>query len=105
MSKMTAISDTQPVPLWIDNQTFTSEIVFPVINHGNGRTTSAYGATIDIVQDAIRSCQTAFESWRHTTPWERRELLLNAAKILTERANVVKEILEVRLSPVQLLAY
>lgn len=102
---MAAVSDTQPVPLWIDNKPHTSDVVFPVINHGNGRGTSAYGATTDIAKDAINSCQAAFESWRHITPWERRELLLNAAKILTERADVVKEILEVRPSPVQLLAY
>lgn len=95
---MAAASDTQPVPLWIDNKPHTSDIVFPVINHGNGRTTRAYGATPDIAKDAINSCQVAFESWKNTTPWERRELLLNAAKLLADREVLVKEVLEVRLS-------
>lgn len=92
---MVAVSTVQPVPLWIDNKPTTSDITFPVVNHGNGTTTSAYGATSKAVKDAIQSSHLAFESWRKTTPWERRDLLLNAARLLAERADAVKEVLEV----------
>lgn len=92
---MEIASDTQPVPLWIDNKPVTSDITFSVVNHGNGSETSAYGATPQIARDAIDSSQVAFESWRETSPWERRARLLKAAQLLGHRSDEVKSILQV----------
>lgn len=100
---MVATVEHHPVPLWIDNKPVKSGTTFPVINNGNGNTTSAYGATPEIVKDAIRSSHLAFASWRKTTPWERRDLLLNAARLLAEQSDVARAILEVRKEPPRFL--
>jgi acyl-CoA reductase-like NAD-dependent aldehyde dehydrogenase len=87
----------EPVPLWIDNEAVKSDIIFPVVNHGTGSTTHAYGVTPDIVQQAIESSHRAFQLWKKTTPWHRRDLFQRAAQLLKERRSEVAQLLQVRL--------
>jgi acyl-CoA reductase-like NAD-dependent aldehyde dehydrogenase len=72
-----------PVPLWIDNTEVFSSIQFPVTNAiSNEVVHYAHGATPEIAIAAVDSAQRAYRSWSRTTPWERRSLLLAAARNL-----------------------
>lgn len=85
----------EPVPLWIDNEAVKTDVIFPVINHGTGSTTHAYGATPTTIQQAIGSSHRAFRLWRKTSPWHRRELFQRAAQLLKERRSEVAQLLQV----------
>ena len=87
--------EPQPVPLWIDNEAVISDIIFPVVNHGTGSTSSAYGATAEIVREAINSSHRAFQLWRKTTPWQRRDLFLRAAQLLESQKDEVAKLFKV----------
>jgi delta 1-pyrroline-5-carboxylate dehydrogenase len=106
-SSIMAASDAQaePVPMWIDNTPVVSDVRFSVVNHGTGHTFSAYGATVDITRHAIESSQSAFETWRRSTPWERRDVLLRAAELLAERRDAIEAIIRVCISPHPLQVY
>ncbi len=66
------------IPLWIDNEPVESDSTFLVTNSETGQSLTAYGATRELVERAIESSHRAFASWRHTSPWQRRELLSRA---------------------------
>lgn len=86
------------IHLWIDNQPHTSDIVFPVINNESGITVhEAYGATSELAVQAAESANMAFFSWRKTTPWHRRQLLLKAADYLRHNRDQVAELIRVSL--------
>lgn len=55
----------------------------------------AYGATPALARQAVDSAQKAFQAWRNTTPWERKDLLLEAAKYLKDRRGDVADLLKV----------
>ncbi|KAJ5148320.1 aldehyde dehydrogenase domain-containing protein [Penicillium atrosanguineum] len=79
-----------PVPLWIDNQVVVSNIYFDVTNAGTGSTTSAHGATRELAERAVDSSYDAFNTWRKTDPWQRRDLFLRAAQILQDKSDAVE---------------
>lgn len=88
-----------PVPLWIDNAEVVSTIQFPVTNASSGQVVhTAYGASPEIAIAAVDSAQKAFLNWTKTTPWERRELFLAAARDLLLRKDEVAALLRVCLS-------
>ncbi|CAM1506021.1 Fc.00g056620.m01.CDS01 [Cosmosporella sp. VM-42] len=86
-----------PVPLWIDNEAVHSDIIFSVTNHGTQTSTLAFGCSPDLARQAVQSSSQAFVTWRGTTPWKRRELLMNAARLLDERRSVAASILNVEI--------
>lgn len=84
------------IPLWIDNEEQSSDILFPVQNAEKGVIVhEAYGATPELARRAVDGAQTAFQKWRFTKPWYRRDLLLKAAKYLQEHREQVAELLKV----------
>lgn len=84
-----------PVPLFVDNQPVTSNVIFQVVNAATGSATQAYGATPELVSQAIQSSSQAYSTWKESTPWQRRELFHRAAEILQQRREEVAEILRI----------
>lgn len=72
-----------------------SGITFPVTNSATGESLTAYGATPEIVQDAVDSSYQAFNTWKRSSPWQRRELFTRAANLLRERREEAAAILRV----------
>ncbi|KAH8704063.1 aldehyde dehydrogenase domain-containing protein [Talaromyces proteolyticus] len=89
------VSAPNPVPLFIGNQPVTSSELFEVTNAGTGSTTQAYGATPDIVKEAIQSAFEAFSTWKETSPWVRRELFQRAAQILSQNKGEIANLLKI----------
>jgi len=88
------------IHLWIDNQQHTSDIVFPIVNNESGITVhEAYGANPELAVQAAESANRAFFSWRKTTPWYRRQMLLKAADYLRHKRDQVADLIRVSLDP------
>ena len=82
------------VHLWIDNQECSSDIIFPVFNAEQGVVVhKAYGATPELAVQAVESAQKAFLSWRDTSPWYRRKLLLDASKYMDQRRKELEDLI------------
>ncbi|KAK6385859.1 hypothetical protein LTS17_001431 [Exophiala oligosperma] len=82
------------IHLWIDNQQHTSDIVFPIVNNESGITVhEAYGANPELAVQAAESANRAFFSWRKTTPWYRRQMLLKAADYLRHKRDQVADLI------------
>lgn len=88
-----SLLENRTVPLWIGNETVLSGITFPVTNSATGESLTAYGATPEIVQDAVDSSYQAFNTWKRSSPWQRRELFTRAANLLRERREEAAAIL------------
>lgn len=87
------------IQLWIDNQERSSDITFPVLNAEKGVVVhKAYGTTPELATKAVDSAQKAFLSWRDTTPWHRRTLLLEASKYLEQRRKELEDLILVILA-------
>ncbi|KAJ5151193.1 uncharacterized protein N7482_010445 [Penicillium canariense] len=72
--------------LIIDNVDVTNGQTFPVLNPITGATLhAAPAATKEEAIQAVESAGRAFETWRDTTPIQRREILNKAVHILQER--------------------
>ena len=83
----------QTVPLLINGETITTDIVFDVINPGTGEVVlKANGATPKHAIAAVEAAQKAFPAWSRTKPLERRALFFKAAELLQERAELVTKI-------------
>lgn len=99
-SKTMNLSDST-IPLWIDNQKRSSDTTFPVLNAEKGVVVHhAYGATPKLATQAVESAQKAFLSWRDTTPWHRRTLLLKASEYLEENKKDVEDLILVILTSI-----
>jgi acyl-CoA reductase-like NAD-dependent aldehyde dehydrogenase len=85
--------ESRIVPLWVGNEAVLSDITFPVTNSATGESVTAHGATPEIVQNAVDSSYHAFNTWKRTSPWQRRKLLTKAANLLRERREEVAAIL------------
>jgi acyl-CoA reductase-like NAD-dependent aldehyde dehydrogenase len=83
------------IPLWIDNKPVHTDIQFPVTNHATGKSILASGISLQLVHSVVESSHRAFAGWRHTTTWQRQDLLLKAANLLEERRGVAENILRV----------
>jgi acyl-CoA reductase-like NAD-dependent aldehyde dehydrogenase len=82
------------IQLFIDNEArpARSGAVFSRANPISGNVvTEAAAATVEDAQDAIRAAETAFATWRHTGPTERRRRLLAAADRLEAKKDVIAE--------------
>lgn len=88
-----SLLERRTVPLWIGNEAVLSDITFPVINSATGESVTAHGATPEIVKNTIDSSYQAFNAWKRTSPWQRRELLTRAANLLRECREEVAAIL------------
>ncbi|CAG9957076.1 unnamed protein product [Clonostachys rosea f. rosea IK726] len=85
------------IPLWIDNKPVHTDIQFPVTNHATGKSILASGISLQLVHSVVESSHRAFAGWRHTTTWQRQDLLLKAANLLEERRGVAENILRVEM--------
>ncbi|KAJ4859459.1 aldehyde dehydrogenase family domain-containing protein [Trichoderma breve] len=90
-----SLLESRTVPLWIGNKAVLSGITFPVTNSATGESLTAHGATPEIVQNAVDSSYQAFNTWKRSSPWQRRELLTRAANLLRERREEAAAILRV----------
>ena len=91
--------ESPKIQLWIDNEGRSSDVIFPVLNAEKGVVVhEAYGATPDLATEAVDSAQKAFLSWRNTSPWHRRKLLLEASNYLEERRKEVEYLIRVNLT-------
>lgn len=84
------------VPLWIDNESVHTNVEFQVTNSATGKSISASAALPEHVDRVVKSSYRAFAQWSRTTIWQRRDLLLKAAKLLEERRREIESILKVR---------
>lgn len=72
--------------LVIDNADIATTDSFPVFDSITGSPVhSAPASTVEQAIEAVESADRAFETWRDTTPIQRREILNKAAQILEER--------------------
>ncbi|RSM11501.1 hypothetical protein CEP52_002980 [Fusarium oligoseptatum] len=85
------------VPLWIDNEPVHTNVEFLVTNSATGKSISASAALPGDVDRIVESSQRAFVQWRGTTTWQRRDLLLKAAKLLEERRSEIECVLKVEI--------
>ncbi|RSL83984.1 hypothetical protein CEP51_004196 [Fusarium floridanum] len=85
------------VPLWIDNEPVHTNVEFLVTNSATGKLMSASAALPGDVDRIVESSQRAFAQWRGTTTWQRRDLLLKAAKLLEERRSEIERVLKVEI--------
>ncbi|KAI8680417.1 Aldedh domain-containing protein [Fusarium keratoplasticum] len=85
------------VPLWIDNEPVHTNIEFLVTNSATGKSISASAALPEHVDRVVESSYRAFAQWSRTTIWQRRGLLLKAAKLLEERRREIESILKVEI--------
>lgn len=83
------------VPLWIDNEPVHTNVEFLVTNSATGKSISASAALPEHVDRVVESSYRAFAQWSRTTIWQRRDLLLKAAKLLEERRREIERILRV----------
>lgn len=88
------------VPLWIDNEPVHTNVEFLVTNSATGKSISASAALPEHVDRVVKSSYRAFAQWSRTTIWQRRDLLLKAAKLLEERRREIESILKVRRSTI-----
>ncbi|RMJ07095.1 hypothetical protein CDV36_013301 [Fusarium kuroshium] len=84
-------------PLWIDNEPVHTNVEFLVTNSATGKSISASAALPEDVDRIVESSQRAFAQWRGTTTWQRRDLLLKAAKLLEERRSEIECVLKVEI--------
>jgi len=81
------------VPLLINGEEITSNVVFDVVNPGSGKVAfKANGANAELAKKAVEAAQAAFPAWSKTKPLERRKLFLKAAQLLEERKDEVTKI-------------
>ncbi|KAF7560762.1 hypothetical protein G7046_g3382 [Stylonectria norvegica] len=74
------------VPLWLDGEQLVTDTTFDVISPVNQQLLwKCSSATEKDVGNAIASAEKAFESWRFTKPWERRDIFLRAYQLLKDR--------------------
>ncbi|UPK97224.1 hypothetical protein LCI18_008159 [Fusarium solani-melongenae] len=85
------------VPLWIDNEPVHTNVEFLVTNSATGKSISASAALPEHVDRVVESSYRAFAQWSRTTIWQRRGLLLKAAKLLEERRREIESILKVEI--------
>ncbi|CAH0052300.1 unnamed protein product [Clonostachys solani] len=77
------------VPLWLDGQQHVTESTFDVVSPvTNQLLWKSSSAGEDDVASAIASAEKAFETWRWTKPWERRDIFLRAYHLLKERRHI-----------------
>jgi acyl-CoA reductase-like NAD-dependent aldehyde dehydrogenase len=75
------------IPLWIDGEETSGTSTFDITSPITGETCwTAASATIEDVQKAIESAETAFVSWSKSKPAHRMDVLLKTASILEERS-------------------
>lgn len=67
----------------------------------NGNTILIQGANTENCHSAVDSCSRAFESWRSSSPHYRRELFLQLARLLREKEDEIKVLMqeEINCSP------
>ncbi|VUC22998.1 unnamed protein product [Clonostachys rosea] len=94
---MRSPTEQPEVPLWIDNKPVHTGIQFSVTNTATGKSISASGISLQLVDDVVESSHRAFAGWRNTTTWQRQDLLLQAAKLLEERRDMAENILRVEM--------
>jgi acyl-CoA reductase-like NAD-dependent aldehyde dehydrogenase len=74
------------VPLWLDGQQKQTTNTFTVISPKTHQSLwKASSASIQEADAAVVSAQNAFDTWRFTKPYERREIFLRAYHLLKER--------------------
>lgn len=66
-----------------------TKLIDPTTGEANGRSPVSGPAEVD---EAMRSAQSAFESWRRTTPGERQQLLLQLADAMVEHCDELVEL-------------
>ncbi|OJJ07762.1 hypothetical protein ASPVEDRAFT_33953 [Aspergillus versicolor CBS 583.65] len=74
------------VPLIINGKDVLTNDHFPVTSPGTGKHLhDSSNATVAEALDAIGAASTAFETWKDSTPQQRRDIFLKAADILERR--------------------
>lgn len=83
---VSTLSPDSIVPLWLDGQQKQSDTTFTVLSPKTQKPLwRASSASIEDAEAAVNSAQKAFETWRLTKPYERREIFLRAYYLLKER--------------------
>ncbi|CAG8042190.1 unnamed protein product [Penicillium olsonii] len=73
-------------PLIINNESVETDIKFEVHHPATGELGSyCAGASVEDAKRAVDNAQAAFPAWSKTKPYERRDLLLKAADIMSSR--------------------
>ncbi|CAI7601154.1 unnamed protein product [Penicillium bialowiezense] len=73
-------------PLIINNESIETDIKFEVYAPATGELSSyCAGVSVEDAKRAVDSAQAAFPAWSKTKPYERRDLLLKAADIMSSR--------------------
>ncbi|KAF2650033.1 aldehyde dehydrogenase [Lophiostoma macrostomum CBS 122681] len=91
------LPEVSHVPIWIDNKPVYTDTMFQVINSATGKSIVACGIIPSLVTTVVQSSHNAFASWKHTTAWQRRHLLLKAAALLEERKSIAESVLKVEM--------
>ncbi|KAL2213340.1 aldehyde dehydrogenase [Sarocladium strictum] len=85
-SSVATLSRDFVVPLWLDGQQKETVNTFKVISPKTQKHLwSASSAGLEDAEAAVVSAQKAFETWRLTKPYERRDIFLKAYHLLKER--------------------
>ncbi|CAG8334055.1 unnamed protein product [Penicillium salamii] len=73
-------------PLIINNESIETDIKFEVYAPATGELSSyCSGVSVEDAKRAVDNAQAAFPAWSKTKPYERRDLLLKAADIMSSR--------------------
>ncbi|KAJ5344261.1 hypothetical protein N7541_005858 [Penicillium brevicompactum] len=73
-------------PLIINNESIETDIKFEVYAPATGELSSyCAGVSVEDAKRAVDNAQAAFPAWSKTKPYERRDLLLKAADIMSSR--------------------
>lgn len=73
-------------PLIINNESIETDIKFEVYAPATGELSSyCSGVSVEDAKRAVDIAQAAFPAWSKTKPYERRDLLLKAADIMSSR--------------------
>lgn len=81
-----AHSNTAVTPLIIDNESIETDIKFEVYAPATGELNGyCAGVSVEDANRAVDSAQAAFLSWKKTTAYDRRDILMKAADIMAAR--------------------
>ncbi|KAI8664934.1 Aldedh domain-containing protein [Fusarium sp. Ph1] len=90
------LSTSGPVPLILDGKQVHLDETFDVIRPDTGKIAhKSSNAGVAQALSAVRAAATAFDSWSLTPPGERRQVFLNAVRIIDQRASELKTYMKV----------
>jgi acyl-CoA reductase-like NAD-dependent aldehyde dehydrogenase len=85
------LPSTDTVPLIINGKDVVTESSFDVTNPRTGQIWQSSAASPADAVKAVESAQVAFPAWSTTKPAVRRDILLRAAEIFTERETELRQ--------------